>query len=567
MEHNLTKQTLDQFFERVVIEYNTRPALAFVDEPPFTYAEFGRRVKTVQENLGRLGLKKQDKVIILGSGSPNWAIAFLAVTTMGAVAVPVMDEFPEADIEHIIYHSEAVTIFIADNLHQSLNLPSLEKMQVIFNLDTLSPFDDDLPGDNLWEQVLDLPQKIKSSSEKQTAEHDPDTIQEDDLAEILYTSGTTGHSKGVMLTHKNLVSNVFAGAELLPGILSEQTVVLSILPMAHSFTSTCGFLTVISRGASIYFLNRKPSPKVLMTAMQQVRPTLIAAVPLIFEKIYHKRVMPAIAGNKMLLWLCQLPPARKVMYRIVGRKVMESLGGRLSCAVIGGASLAPEVETFMREGGIPYLCGYGLSECSPLVAGSPLNKYKMGSVGQAIPNVSIKIVKANPQTGVGEILVKGPNVMKGYYKNEAETEKVFTQDGWLITGDLGYLDEDGFLFIKGRSKNVIVGPSGENVYPEVIEDKLKGSQYVEEALVYLVDNQLIARVYPDYTYIQSQAKNKEESAIAEDITKILEQVRQETNANLPAASRIHKIVEQQTPFIKTPTNKIKRREYVPDYLN
>jgi long-chain acyl-CoA synthetase len=233
--------------------------------------------------------------------------------------------------------------------------------------------------------------------------------------------------------------------------------------------------------------------------------------------------------------------------------------------IIGGASLAPEVETFLREGGVPYVVGYGMSECAPLVTGSKVDEQRFGSAGYAIRDVSIKILDPDPITRIGEILVKGPNVMQGYYKNEAATRKVFTEDNWLITGDRGYLDGDGYLYIKGRSKNVIIGPSGENIYPEIIEDKLKGSLYVEEALVYELDGKLVARIYPNYPYIDSQTGSTEESMIAADITKILEGVRVRTNSQLPSFSQIQQVVEQQAPFIKTPTNKIKRAEYIPNY--
>lgn len=560
---NIPRYTLDQFFAGVVEAYGSSTSLATVGETPITYAEFGQKVAGLRQELWGLGLRPKDKVVLLGSGSPNWGIAFMAITTMGAIAVPIMDEFPEVDIEHIIRHSEATAIFVSDALYQSMNLPSLDRLQIIFRLDDFSLLAGEPPQRTFWRPLHERQERKKK--EQATAELEALTIEEDDLAEILYTSGTTGHSKGVMLTHKNLVTNLIEGAEMV-GIVDENSVVLMILPMAHSFGLTCIFLAAIYCGATIHFLDKKPSPKVLLAAMQAVRPTLLGAVPLIFEKIYHRQVLPTINKNMALRLLCKVPAGKKLLYKISGKKVMAALGGRLECAVIGGASLNYEVENFMREAGIPYIVGYGLSECSPLVAACPIEKVKVGAVGHAIPGVSIKIVDPDPDTGIGEIYVKGPNVMRGYYKNQEETQKVFTPDGWLVTGDRGYLDEDGFLFIKGRSKNVIVGPSGENIYPEVIEEKLKESQFVEEALVYWLDNQLVARVYPNYSYIQSLNQDKPEQTLAADIEKILETVRIETNTRLPASSRVQKIIEQRTPFIKTPTRKIKRAEYVPGYL-
>ncbi len=564
MSFELSQSTLDRFLARATEIYAAQPCLAFVGEEPITYREFGHRAEKLKEDLSKLALEKGDKVVILGNSSPNWAIAFMSVITYGAIAVPVMEDFPEADIDHIIRHSEAKAIFITETLYQGLNLPALDKIQTIFNLDDFSFLLQDSNHQYFWARFQIIPARIKKAFKKTSAapvKQQSIEIKEDDLAEILYTSGTTGHSKGVMLTHKNLVSNLLAGAEATK-VVNENSKVLSVLPMAHSFGSTCAFLSTLSCGASLYLLGKKPSPKILLNAMQMVKPTVLVAVPLIFEKIYHKRVLPAFTQNKMLQVFSKRRFIKKKLFRLIGKKIMKMLGGRLECAVIGGSSLNHEAEMFLREGGIPYVCGYGLTECAPLVSGSSPQEGKIGSVGRAVSGVSIRIADPDPLTGVGEILVKGPNVMKGYYKNEQETGKVFTEDGWLITGDRGYLDEDDYLHIKGRSKNVIVGASGENIYPEVIEDKLKESSFVEEALVYETDHHLIARIYPDYTYIQNLETGKQESVIAANIRKILEAVKNEVNSNLSPASRVHQIIEQTEPFKKTPTQKIKRAEYI-----
>jgi long-chain acyl-CoA synthetase len=559
------KLTLDRLFAGIVEKYEHLPALAFVDDEPFTYKEFGEKVSTLQTQLQQLGLQKQEKVVLLGGNSPNWAVAYIAVITMGAIAVPVMDEFPESDIEHTVNHSDAAAIFIDESLYNSLNLPSLEKMKIVLNLSDFSVLFESPQGETLWQQLHNLPDRFKKSSATPPGEAPPPVeIDEEDLAEILYTSGTTGHSKGVMLTHKNLVSNIIGGPRVMGGIAAG-SVVLGFLPLAHAFGCTNAFLSIIYSGASIHYLKRKPSPRVLMAGMASIRPTHIAAVPLIFDKIYHKQVVPQITGNRLLRWMVTVPMFRKILYKIIGRKVKAAFGGRLELAVIGGASFAPEVETFMREAGIGYIVGYGMSECSPLITGSTPYDNRFGSCGYPIEGADVKIVDPDPETGIGEILTRGPQVMRGYYKNEAETKKVFTDDGWLITGDRGYLDADNYLYIKGRSKNVVIGPSGENIYPEIIEDKLKGSLYVEEALVYELEGKLIARVYPNYPYIESLTSNKEEAAIAEKINKYLEDVRVQINGQLPSFSKLQQIVEQREPFIKTPTNKIKRAEYVPNY--
>ena len=566
MKFDLTQYTLDVFFEKVIEKYPTRPALALVGENPFTYGEFGLRVDSLKAKLKELGIKKNDKIVLLGSSSPNWAIAFMAVTTMGAIAVPVLEEFPETDIDHIIKHSEAVGIFISESIYENLNLSSLSGLKSIIKLNDFSSLSEiSKIKTNIWTQILELPGKIIKSFDKPITDTIAEKIQEDDLAEILYTSGTTGHSKAVMLTHKNLVSNLFEGPDLL-GVINEQSVILSILPLAHAFGSTSAFLSIIRCGASIYYLDKPPSPKILIEAMQQVQPTILGAVPLVFEKIYHKQVLPMIAKSGFLRLLSKTTLTKNLLYKIIGKKVNKLLGGKLDCVIIGGASFSSEVETFMKEGGIPYCCGYGLSECSPLVTFSSMQEQKIGSPGHTIGDVSLKIVDADKKNGIGEICVKGPNVMKGYYKNDELTQKSFTDDGWFITGDKGYLDDDGFIFITGRSKNVIVGPSGENIYPEIIESKLEESIFVEETLVYQSDKQLVARVYPNYGYIETLKNEKDDNIIASDIIEILESIRREVNTKLPNFSKISKVIEQTAPFIKTPTNKIKRAEYVAGYL-
>ncbi len=564
MKFELTSYTLDLFFEKVLEKYPNNDALSLVGEKPFTFSEFGEKVQELQATLKALGIRKGDKIVILGNSTPNWAIAFIATMAMGAVAVPVLEGFPESDIEHIIRHSDAEGIFISNSLHSSLNL-ELENMKVVIKLDDFLVLDNDSQDKNIWKTIIDFPDKVIQAIGKELSAAPKYDINEEDIAEILYTSGTTGHSKGVILTHKNLVSNIFEGPDLLK-VITETSVVLSILPMAHAFGSTSSFLSIIYCGASVVFMEKKPSPKVLLETMQLVKPTIFGSVPLVFEKIYQKRVVPTIAKNRLFTLLSKNKSSKRFMNKIIGKKIKKLFGGRLDCVIIGGASFSPEVETFLIEGKIPYCCGYGLSECAPLVTFSSMETQKMGSPGHVVTDVEIKIMDADPISGIGEICIKGPNIMKGYYKNEEATEKAFTEDGWFISGDKGYIDKDGFLFITGRSKNVIIGPSGENIYPEVIEAKLIESIFVEEVIVYKSENHLIARILPDYAYIESLKNINSESKIASNVVEILENVKRETNKMLPSFSQINKVVEQTSPFMTTPTNKIKRVEYVPGYL-
>lgn len=564
MKFGLTKYTLDNFFHEVVRRYGEQPALALVGQKPFNYNEFKERVLKCQFILYKLGVKKGDKVAILGPSSPNWGIAFIAIMTMGAIAVPIMDQFPDADINHIIQHSKASGIFISDKIFQKVDLPALVEKQFKVSLDSMEIIAPDENQKTILKQLSEAAGRLVNLFDRKTFDPENVDISEDDIAEILYTSGTTGHSKGVMLTHKNLVSNLFEGPDALK-VFNSNSVILNILPLAHVFGSTSAFLSIIYCGASIYFLNKKPSPKILLTAMQIVKPTIIGAVPLVFEKIYQNKVLPALAASSFLRFLTKFGPGKNFVYKKIGKKIMQSFGGRLQCAIIGGASLDGEVESFLEKADIPYALGYGLSECSPLVAISAMDERKLGSVGPAITDVKIKISEPEAETGIGEILVRGPNIMKGYFMDEESTKKTFTDDGWFITGDRGYLDKDNFLFIKGRSKNVIIGPSGENIYPEIIESVFKRSLYVEEIIVYMDKEQLVARIYPDYNYIQSLEKDADEKRLSQSIEQILEKLRVETNRELPVASRIKRVIEQKEPFIKTPTQKIKRGEYISGY--
>ncbi len=389
----LSRYTLDHFFAQVVSIHATRPALALIGETPFSYAEFGRRVQSLISLLQAMGIKKQDRIILLGNSCPNWAIAFLSIMTYGAVAVPILEDFPESDIDHIIKHSDAVGIFISESLYQSLNLPAMDTLSTVICINDLSVLrGGEKNRSGLWNQLQSIPEKLKKTLDKSSHSDSYDEIREDDPAEILYTSGTTGHSKGVMLTHRNLVSNLFEGPDLLK-VIDNQSVVLSILPLAHAFGSTSALLSIIYCGAAIYYLNKPPSPKILTAALQQVKPTILGAVPLVFEKIYHKQVAPVIAQKKVFQWLCKMKPTKRLLYRLIGRKVYRALGGRLKCVIIGGACLSPEVEAFLKDGRIPYCLGYGLSECSPLVTFSSMQTQKPGSPGHAISDTHLKIVE------------------------------------------------------------------------------------------------------------------------------------------------------------------------------
>jgi long-chain acyl-CoA synthetase len=386
-------------------------------------------------------------------------------------------------------------------------------------------------------------------------------VGENDLASILYTSGTSGYSKAVMLSHKNLTANAYAAAGLKK--IEPGSVWLSILPMSHTYEFTCGFILPLLCGCRIAYAGKTPTPAILQKLCEYEKPFAIFAVPLVLEKIYKKRVLPRIDKSSLLKGVCTFGMGRKFVYRKIGKKLLAFFGGNLQLMGVGGAALNPEVEKFLHEARFPYLVGYGMTESSPLIAGGPAGDktIAIGSSGKPIPGVQVKISNPDKETGIGEITVCGANVMRGYYNDEEATEAVLTGDGWLFTGDLGFLDKEGNLHIRGRSKNVIVLPNGENVYPEAIEHKLNTYNWVVESLIIDNNGQIEAWVYPDYEFIDDQTAGSSRADRRAYIENLLETMRHELNEQLPKYSRLAKIFERREPFIKTATHKIKRYLY------
>ena len=384
----------------------------------------------------------------------------------------------------------------------------------------------------------------------------------EDLAVIIYTSGTTGHSKGVMLSQRNIVFDVVNGIERFP--INADDRFLSILPLAHTFEATGGMLCPIAIGASIYYMRGLPTPQKLLAAMETVKPTAVLTVPLVIDKIFRKKILPQIQGKLIINKLYPLAFFRKKLHQVAGRKLVQSFGNKLRFFMFGGASLNEDVEVFLRDAGISYSTGYGMTETAPIMTINPFGQVKVGSCGKPIPGIEMSIHEPDAQSGIGEIIVRGPIVMSGYYKNPDATAEVFLKGGWLKTGDLGFFDDEGYLFIKGRCKNVIIGPSGENIYPEAIEQKILQEPYFQEAVVFESDGKLLVKAYLDYDVLDREfERNKLNDAEARKLTEdILEQARQRINTQLPAFSQISKILEHPEPFEKTPTNKVKRYLYI-----
>ncbi len=560
----LKKQTLLCLLNNAVEKYPERPALSFVDQPKMTYTEFKAKVDEVIRFLKSEGVIAGDRVAILSENQPNWGIAYFAITSIGAIAVPIMTEFHSEEVHHIIRHSESKAIFISAKFFNKIDDLDYDQLMSRILLDDFTVIPPDTKNDLLKELISGGKKefaKIKEAAFKFVGLL-PDEVEEDNLALILYTSGTTGHSKGVMLTHKNVVSDAISTLDMI--YLDSNDRMLSILPLFHTIESTLGLVVPLTVGASVTYLDKPPTAAALLPALLKVKPTVMLAVPLIIEKIYRNRVLPEFNKKAIVRGLYKIPTIRKRLNRIAGKKLAQTFGGELRMFCIGGAALSADVERFLSEAGFPYAIGYGLTETSPLITGTGPEGVRLRTAGKPMLWMQVKIDEPDSKNGEGEILVKGPNVMKGYYKDPEKTETVFTKDGWFKTGDLGVIDSDGYLYIKGRSKNVIIGSNGKNIYPEEIESIINEFPYVSESLVMEKGDQLVARVYLNYEEIDKEFRIQKlgESKAREIITKIFADLLVQVNIRVNTFSRINRIIEQPVPFEKTPTQKIKRYLYV-----
>ena len=551
------RMTLNYILDSSKAKYGDSPAIGMALEKPLSYNEFHSRALILANRLQSEGIQKGDRVAILAENSPGWGNVYFAAVRLGAVVVPILPDLPESDVHHILNEMQVKIVFTTQRqiekvyeLRKELQVPvvTLDDFATEIGVVRVMTYSEYLAGAAVLMQ------------EGQQEFQFPD-VDQDDLAAILYTSGTSGYSKAVMLSHRNLTSNAYSASGLMA--IQPGSVFLSVLPMSHTYEFTCGFLLPLIAGCRIAYAGKSPTPAILQKLCQYEKPFAIFAVPLILEKIYKKRVVPQIEKSRMLTLLCKTGIGRRFIYRKIGRKLLDFFGGNLKLMGIGGAALNPEVEHFLADAGFPYLIGYGLTECSPLLSGGPAGDpgITIGSAGKPIPGVKIKIVNPSLETGVGEIHGCGPNVMMGYYNDREATAEVLSPDGWLATGDLGFIDAQGNLHICGRSKNVIVLPSGENVYPEAIEHKINTCNWVLEGIVVENNGHLEAWIYPDYEVIDEATAGKNRTERREYIDLLLENMRKELNSQLSTASRISKVYERREPFIKTATHKIKRYLY------
>jgi long-chain acyl-CoA synthetase len=561
----LPKLTLKALFDYSIATYADRPVVQFVDDAPITYRQLGQNVEIIQEMLCEYGIKPGDRVALYSENMPNWSAVYFAVTTMGAVIVPILPDFHTSEALHIAVHAECKAAFISQKLFETMlderQPPAMSLLVILDRLLVLKKLSTPSKMDQMIQKSGEHINKAMEKMGKDKKEEQEYVIEEDDLAAIIYTSGTTGSSKGVMLSHKNITFDATA-SQWVVDIYKEDRF-LSILPLAHTYECTVGMVIPVLNGASIHYIKKPPTPTILLKAMASVKPDFMLTVPLVIEKIYKNKILPNFQKNILMKMFYAIPFFRKKLNKIAGKKLIESFGGKIRFFGIGGASVSPTVEKFLREAEFPYCIGYGLTETAPFLAGTnpSLTKYK--AIGPVIPGTKLELRDQNEE-GIGTLWAKGPNIMMGYYKDPEKTAEVMDENGWFNTEDIGYLDEDGYFFMSGRAKNIIVGSSGENIYPEQIESAINANTFVADSLVLDNEGVLTARIYLDYDKLDKilGIKHKSETKTHAKVAELLEEIRVEVNKSVSSFSRIKKVIEQREEFIKTPTKKIKRYLYV-----
>jgi len=530
------------------------PAFTDYEGESLSYGGTAEKIVWLHHIFQKSGIKKGDKIALIGKNSTTWAITYLATVTYGAVIVPVLPDFHVDDFHHIVNHSDSVLLFAADTVYEKMEEARMPELEGIFSLTDFKL---------LYSKKKILPKVVQKADELFLEDYDGTLTKEnlkfektgnEELAGILYTSGTSGFSKGAMLPHNSLAANVSFARNNIP--LKAGDTILSFLPMAHCFGCAFDFLFPFCVGCHITFLGKIPSPKILIQALGQVRPRLILSVPLLIEKIYKSRLKPKM-DKSVVKVLTKLPVLKGKIYHKVRQALIDVFGGNFIEIVIGGAALNAEVETFLRKIDFPFTIGYGMTECGPLISYTPWPGNKPAAVGKLMDTLEIRIDTSVADTGgdAGEIQVRGENVMSGYYKNEDATKTAIDKNGWLHTGDMGVIDDDGFIYIKGRYKDMLLGPSGQNIYPEEIEAKLNNMPFVGESLVVEKDKKLVALVYPDVDAVDEAGLDQQA------LQTKMEENRVTLNEQISIYSRIARVELYPEEFEKTPTKKIKRFLY------
>lgn len=535
-------KTLYEVLHNSLKQFSTRTAFSLWRGADVTYSEVGSRVEQIQEMLVDADIHPGDRVAILSSSVPNWGVAYFAIASAGYVVVPIMPDFTSEDIDRIVEHSETKALFVSDRLFSKLSKQTADKLNIVIRTKNLGIIAQNVKGG-------------KGSSR---------IPQPEDLAAIIYTSGTTSQPKGVMLSHYNLCSQLEMIDKLF--MVYPTDIFLSVLPLAHTYECTIGLILAFYHGAHVVYLDKAPTVSTLLPALNEVRPTVMLTVPLIIEKIYRGAVLKKFTSSAFMRTLYKVGFIRRMLHRMAGKKLAKTFGGRIRFFGIGGAKLDSAVEQFLLDAKFIYDIGYGLTETAPLLAGAVDGMLRLGSTGPLLQGVEGRIENPNEQ-GIGELVVKSPSQMLGYYKNPEATAAVFTEDGWFRTGDLACFDKDGWLYIKGRLKNMILGPSGENIYPEDIESVLNQHVFINESLVTEHEGRLVALVNFDKDAIAARyqdfkdglSEKKEEWGQLRD--QIMADIKEWINARVNRNSRITEVVEEEDEFVKTPSKKIRRFMY------
>ena len=547
----MLKENLVNSFESTVKRNWERPCFSDYEKDPLTFGEVASLIKELHTIFEECRIAEGDKIALAGKNSTNWAVTYLAAVSYGAVIVPILTDFAVDEIHHIVNHSEAKLLFASESIYERIEDVKLEGLKAIFNLDTFAVYHGYEKG--LETRILVAVNDFRKQAQVTREQISFRQIGGEKLASIVYTSGTTGFSKGVMLSHNCLMANIQFFLDNLP--VKDDSRVLSFLPLAHSFGCAFDFLSPFVKGCHITFLSKIPTPKIILKAFEEVRPVVIFAVPLILEKIYRSKIMPLLESRRMRL-LLKTPFLNKIVLKKIGKGINDAFGGTHYEIIVGGAAFNYEIEDLFMRAGVKLTVGYGMTECGPLISYADYYQGRpVGSCGKAINYLTVKIDSPD-EKGIGEICVKGENVMDGYYKMPEQTKEAIDEEGWLHTGDLGYVDRDGFIFISGRSKNMILSSSGQNIYPEEIEAKINFMPYVVESLVLDAgEGRLIAFVYPD------KDKMLKNGITEEQLEEIMKENRANLNETLPSFAKVSEIKIYPEEFEKTSTKKIKRRLY------
>lgn len=534
--------TLYEVLQNSIEKFSTRTAFSLWRGDGVTFSEVGERVAKIQQQLIDADLKPGDKVAILSSNHPNWGVSYFAITSAGYVVVPILPDFTSADVDRIIEHSEAKALFVSDKLFTKVSKQTADRLNIIIRTKNLSV----------------LQQKVNGCGS--TALPKPE-----DLAAIIYTSGTTSQPKGVMLSHYNLTSQLWMIDKLF--LVKETDIFLSILPLSHTYECTIGLILAFYHGSHVVYLDKAPTVSVLLPAFREVRPTIMLTVPLIIEKIFRGSVLKKFTSTAFMRKMYSIGFIRRYLHRVAGKKLAKTFGGRIRFFGIGGAKLDSQVEQFLLDAKVIYDIGYGITETAPLIAGAVDGMLRLGSTGPILPDIQYRLENVDPETKQGELVVKSPSQMIGYYKNEEATAAAFTEDGWFRTGDLCYIDEDGWLYIKGRLKNMILGQNGENIYPEDIESVLNSHVYITESVVTEHEGKLVALVHFDKEALEARYEDLVDSWHQKKAEwekfrdQLMADIKVWVNERVNRNSRISTVKEEEEEFIKTPTKKIRRFMY------